>query len=100
MPDDKRFADLETRMLQLEAFIRRPPWNVDPSPDDWGRVPVFGGWLGWRGPIPVPQPGDPGPMDISRLSKAQLELSLESIKAQRVRLDATERMIKEQLKQG
>jgi hypothetical protein len=39
-------------------------------------------------------------MDISRLSRAQLQVSLEAIKAQRIRLDAVENMIKQQLKQA
>ena len=91
MPDEK-FAALEARLDRIEAawFQRFPP--VDPSPDDIGR---WGSWGGWR-PIPI---GDPVPIDISRLSKAQLQISLEAIKAQRIRLDAIENMVQTQLKQ-
>jgi len=100
MATEKSLADLAARLERLEAIlIHRIPPNVDPSPDDW-RWGGFGSW--WQRPIPVPfpgpNPGDPVPIDISRFSRAQLELSLESIKAQRIRLDALEGMIKNQLK--
>lgn len=101
MPDDKRFSELESRLLNLEAFLQRVPFPVDPSPDDYGR---WGRWSHWHwggigGHVPVGPHVDPVPIDISRLTKAQLEVSLESIKAQRIRLDAMENVIKEQLKQ-
>ena len=97
MPDE-RFAGLEARLERIEAaLLQRIPPVFDPPPDDITR---WGGWGGWRPiPIPWPNPGDPVPMDISRLTKAQLQVSLEAIKAQRIRLDAMENMIKEQLKQ-
>lgn len=95
MPDDK-FAALEARLERIEsALLHRIPPVFDPSPDDITR---WGGWGGWR-PIPIPTPGDPVPIDISRLTKAQLQVSLEAIKAQRIRLDAVETMIQQQLKQ-
>ena len=99
MATDKSLAALVARLDRIESALlhRFPP--VDPSPDDPGR---WGGWPWWpRFPIPFPRPdpGDPVPIDISRFSRAQLELSLESIKAQRIRLDAVEDMIKGQLKQ-
>jgi hypothetical protein len=98
MAEDKHLADLSARLERLEGLLlgRIPP-VFDPSPDDWGR---WGGSLGWRPiPIPWPNPGDPVPIDISRLTRAQLQVSLESIKAQRIRLDAMETMINQQLKQ-
>jgi hypothetical protein len=96
MPDDT-LAALHVRLDRLEALIaHRVPQVFDPSPDDPGRWTHFG----WGRPIPLPwpQPGDPVPIDISRLSKAQLQVSLEMIKAQRIRLDALEQTIHEQVK--
>jgi hypothetical protein len=97
--DDKTLARLEARLDRIESVLSRLPSIGDPPPDDIGR---WGGWgrLGWRPiPIPIPEPGDPVPIDISRLSRAQLDLALQSIKAHRVRLDAMESMIKQQIKQ-
>ena len=98
MPEEKFLADLSARVERLEAaLLGRIPHVFDPPPDDWGR---WGGSLGWRPvPIPWPNPGDPVPIDISRLTRAQLQVSLESIKAQRIRLDAVENMINQQLKE-
>jgi hypothetical protein len=99
VPDDKTLSRLEARLERIESLIGRLPQIGDPPPDDLGR---WGGWgrIGWRPiPIPIPEPGDPVPIDISRLSRAQLELSLQSIKAHRIRLDAMETMIKQQIKQ-
>lgn len=100
MATKKTPVGIEERLTKLEATLAqmriRP--NVDPSPDDPG-------WLGsWRWlphlpvPIPRPQPGDPAPVDISRLSKAQLQLYLETIKASRIQLDALESMVQQHLK--
>ncbi|MFN0180534.1 MAG: hypothetical protein ACKVZ0_17170 [Gemmatimonadales bacterium] len=99
MPDPKRTVDLEARLERLESLLtQRIPPVFDPPPDDWGR---WGGWGGWRPiPMPWPQPGDPVPIDLSRLTRSQLKLSLEAIKAQRVRLDAMETMINQQLKEA
>ena len=97
MATDKSISELALRLERIEALLS---YKVDPSPDD---VPRWGGGWGWPGPrIPFPRPPDPGdpvPIDISRLSKAQLQVSLESIKAQRIRLEAVENMIQQQLKQ-
>lgn len=97
MPEEKLLADLGARVERLEAvLLGRIPQPIDPSPDDWGR---WGGYYGWR-TVPVPvHVGDPPPPDISRLSRAQLQVSLESIKAQRIRLDTMETMINQQLKE-
>jgi hypothetical protein len=102
MADEKGFAELGARLERLETLLLgRIPQVFDPPPDDWGRWGGWGGFIGSRAipiPFPIPQPGDPVPMDISRLSRAQLQVSLESIKAQRIRLDAVENMINQQLK--
>jgi hypothetical protein len=45
-----------------------------------------------------PRPGDPSPVDLSRFSRVQLELAVHQIAAERIRLDALEGMVKEQLK--
>ena len=101
MATDKSIADIAARLERIEAALAfRTPPVFDPSPDD---IPRGGGGWGWPGqryiPIPWPNPGDPVPIDISRLTRAQLQVSLESIKAQRIRLDAVENMIQQQLKQ-
>lgn len=101
MATDKSLAELVARLERLESVLIHHFPPVDPSPDDPGR---WGGWYPWWQrpipfPIPRPDPGDPVPIDISRFSRAQLELSLESIKAQRIRLDALESMLKSHLKQ-
>ena len=99
MATDKVLADLMARLERIEGTLAlRIPQVFDPSPDDLGR---FGGWHWGNRPVPVPwpNPGDPVPIDISRLTKAQLQVSLESIKAHRIRLDAMENMIQQQLKQ-
>lgn len=95
MPEEKRFADLSARLERLEGLFFRIPQVFDPPPDDFGR------WAGggWRPiPVPWPNPGDPVPIDISRLTRAQLQVSLEAIKASRIRLDAMETMINQQLR--
>lgn len=101
MADAKQFAELNARISRLESVFQRMP-NVDPAPDDWG----WGGgglsnlakWLR-RIPIPFPEPnpGDPVTVDFSRLSRAQLNLWLGHIQAERIRLDALENTLKEQL---
>ena len=94
---DDTLAALTARLDRIEAVLaHRIPQVFDPPPDDLGRW--IGGW-GGRIPIPWPNPGDPVPIDISRLTKAQLQVSLEAIKGQRIRLDAVENMIQTQLKQ-
>ena len=82
-----------------------PCWDVcrepitDPAPDPWG------GWfqrpvasiLPAR-PFPFPNPGDPGPTDLSRLSKAQLAVTKEMLKTERFRPDAMEKLIDDHIK--
>lgn len=98
------------------------PWAgggvvVDPAPYPWRHYP-------WRYPFPSPSPvadpapdpftfaggftvrrpqfgpiGDPPPIDISRLSAAQLQSTLHNINAERARLDGLEEMVQKQLDQ-
>ncbi len=96
MAQDKTIAAMEARLERIEtALINRLPPVFDPSPEDW---PRWGGWNLPDRPGRWPIPGDPVPIDISRLNKAQLEVSPESIKAQRIRLDAMENMIGQEMK--
>jgi hypothetical protein len=88
--------DLAVRLDRLEAMLDRFGPISDPAPDDWGRLP--GRWW-WNIPLPVPpRPGDPSPVDLSRFSRVQLELAVHQIAAERIRLDALEGVIKQQLK--
>jgi hypothetical protein len=102
MATDKSIADIAARLERIETALSfyRPPSPVDPSPDDPGRGGVFGGGRGGGGGWnPHWWIADPVPIDIGRLTRAQLLLSLESIKAQRIRLDGIENVIQLQLKQ-
>ena len=104
MATDKSIADIAARLDRIEAALAfRTPPIFDPPPDDLGRGGGYGGWgggggLGWLLSRVLPHV-DPVPIDLSRLTRAQLQVSLESIKAQRVRLDGLENMIQQQLKQ-
>ena len=97
MATDKSIAELTNRLDRLEAALRLPPF-ADPVPDDLGRFGRSPWWARYF-QFPIPHPGDPAPIDLSRLTRAQLQLSLETIKAQRIQLDAMENLIKDQLKQ-
>jgi hypothetical protein len=93
---DPDFASIQSRLDKLEGMMlgRFGPIS-DPAPDDLGRFRwPFGEW---RIPIPIPNPGDPAPIDFSRFSKVQLQLTLHQIGAERIRLEAMEEVIKEQL---
>jgi len=105
MPATKlTIGDLAVRLDRLEALLDRFGGGIvsDPAPDDWGRPGRYGP-LGhsdrqyWYIPRP-PDPVDPSPIDLSRFSKVQLELALTQITAERIRLDALEGVVKEQLK--
>lgn len=98
MPDPS-LKDIAARLERIESmFVGRIPGGgfTDPAPDPWG-------WFGrWRGPFhfpfPFPHPGDPAPIDISRFTQAQLAVTKEMIKAERVRLDAMEKLVDAQIK--
>ena len=77
--------------------IRTPIGPIgDPPPWGGGFVGVQpGGWTSIRGPIG--NIGDPPPFDLGRLTSEQLEASLHSISAERIRLDSMETMIKGRL---
>lgn len=100
MADAKQLDELTARISRLESVFQRMP-NVDPAPDDWG----WGGlshigrlFRRFPFPFPDPNPGDPVTVDFSRLNRVQLELWQAHIQAERIRLDALENTIKEQLK--
>ena len=105
MPATKlTIGDLAVRLDRLEALLDRLGGGVisDPAPDDWGRPGRYGP-IGifdrqyWHIPRP-PDPVDPSPIDLSRFSKVQLQLALTQIAAERIRLDALEKVVNEQLK--
>jgi hypothetical protein len=97
---DPTLKDLAVRLDRMESLLGRLPGPItDPAPDPWG------GWLPRgpfpsfpRVPFPFPNPGDPGPTDLSRLSKAQLAVTKEMLKTERFRLDAMEKLIDDHIK--
>ena len=89
--------DVVARLDRLESLLDRFGPISDPAPDDWGRLPGRFDLRWWNIPIP-PRPGDPSPVDLSRFSRVQLELAVHQIAAERIRLDALEDMVKQQLK--
>jgi hypothetical protein len=103
---DPTLKDLVARLDRMESLLGRLPGPItDPPPDPWGGwfprnpfpsfapVPSFP-----RVPFPFPNPGDPGPIDLSRLTKAQLAVSKEMLKTERFRLDAMEKLIDDHIK--
>lgn len=97
---DPSLKDIAARLERIESLFtwRIPGGGVtDPGPDPWG-----GGWFGGRGrftfPFPIPIPGDPSPIDLSRLTRAQLAVAKEMIKTERFRLEALEKLVDAQLK--
>ena len=98
MPDPT-LKDLAARLDRMESLLGRLPGPItDPPPDPWG------GWFRGsfpsfpRVPFPFPNPGDPGPTDLSRLTKAQLNVTKEMLKTERFRLDAMEKLIDDHIK--
>jgi hypothetical protein len=98
---DPTMQDLIARIDKLEASLTRVPNIVaDPAPDPWGGwgpiLQNFGNLsaLG-RGIRPIP---DPPPIDFSRFNKAQLSMTKEMLKTERVRLEGMEKLIDEQIK--
>jgi|SRR3954454_5123986 hypothetical protein len=107
---DPTLQDLIARIDKLEASLTRVPNIIaDPAPDPWGGG--GGPWGGnpWgpilqnfgqlsalaRGVRPIP---DPPPFDLSRFNKAQLSMTKEMLKTERLRLDAMEKLIDDQIK--
>jgi hypothetical protein len=100
---DPTLQDLIARIDKLEASLTRVPNIIaDPAPDPWGGNPWgpilqnFGQLSALaRGVRPIP---DPPPFDLSRFNKAQLSMTKEMLKTERLRLDAMEKLIDDQIK--
>ena len=100
---DPTLQDLIARIDKLEAsFTRVPNIIADPAPDPWGGNPWgpifqnFGNLSALaRGVRPIP---DPPPTDLSRFNNAQLAMTKEMLKTERVRLESMEKLIDEQIK--
>ncbi len=97
---DIDIKELAARLDKIEDHLkaRIPGGGVtDPPPDPWSgwfpRWPRFS----FPFPFPFPQPGDPSPIDLSRLTRAQLDVTKEMLKAERFRLDAMEKLLDEQI---
>lgn len=87
MDDDIRAqtAALAERLARLEALVLEPEAVSN---------------LVLRVRPPFPTPGDPAPIDLSRLSAAQLQLALHAIAAERIRLEGVENLVRERLAAG
>lgn len=112
MANEKILKSIEERLARLEAGMvaRRSPVlgpQVDPAP--WGPMPPIvdpGPWgpypypypRPYPRPYPDPNPVDPSPIDFSRLTRVQLDTILHSINAEKIRLDALENQIKDEIK--
>lgn len=94
----KEIDELRVRLDGMEALLHRRFGPVtDPAPDDFGRgwhLPPSWWDRDWR----IPKPGDPSPLDFSRFSRVQLQMTLHTIQAERVRLDSMETLVNEQMK--
>ena len=124
-PSDLGRAGVEARVSQL--FQRRPGWIADPPPEDFLNLRLLDLIRRWRGgttdpapedlanvrlgdllrqPVhfpPVHQPGDPGPDDIARLSRQEVEEQVHKVNAEVVRLQSLGKLLNErlgQLKEG
>ena len=105
---DPTIKELSARIKDLEEIIARIPGGgvVDPAPDPWGG----GGnpWGPWS-PLPRPRPqpfpfpfpwppnADPSPIDLSRLTRTQLEMTREMLKTEKFRIEAMEKLLDEQI---
>lgn len=93
--------DLAQRVEKLEAMLGQFGGMgpvVDPAPFPWPQpIPFpFPRPLPWPRPWPGPWPGpevDPVPIDLSRLSRVQLERVRHHIATERTRLDLLEEMV-------
>lgn len=97
---DKEIKELAARLDKIEDLLRaRIPGGgvTDPPPDPWGGW--FPRWpkIPFPFPFPFPQPGDPPPVDISRFTRAQIDVAKEMLKAERTRLDMMEKLLDEQI---
>lgn len=119
-------ATLSQASAARTATALPPGTVVDPAPWGGGVVvdPAPYPWRPYHWRIPIPRPigdpapdpmltvgttfttrpqfgpiGDPPPIDISRLSAAQLQATLHNINAERARLDGLEEMVKKQMEQ-
>jgi hypothetical protein len=96
---DPNLQDLSERIAKLEDLLRpRIPGGgvTDPGPDGW--MPTWFGGPRLRFPFPWPEPGDPMPFDLSRLNKSQLEVTREMIRSNKIRLEALEKLVDQQIK--
>ena len=91
MADADNIKNLEDRVTRLEAAVGGA--ISDPA-GPWGG---FGGGGIVRGHGPV---GDPAPVDLSRMSSAQLQASLHSIQAEKTRLAAMEALVNQHLEKA
>ncbi len=94
-------TDLESIAQRLDRIeqilIHRPGPIVDPGPEDTARkaTPVFH--------LPFPHTTDPGPSDLARLSRQEVQEQLHQVNAEVVRLQSLGKMLNErlgQLKEG
>jgi hypothetical protein len=99
-PDDtvRHRPDIfQTGLLEL---IRR--WGggtTDPAPEDLANVRLIDVI---RQGVHIPhihQPGDPGPDDIARLSRQEVEAQIHQVNAEKVRLQSLEKLLNERLGQ-
>lgn len=100
-----------------ELMVRNPGWFTDPPPEDFLNVRVLDLIRRYRGGFADPPPEDlanvrlrdllqripgggitdPGPEDLGRLSRSELETQLHRINTELVRLKSLERMVSERL---
>ena len=111
-------SDVEARAAQL--FQRRPGWIADPPPEDFLNLRLLDLIRRWRGGTtdpapedlanvklgdlfrhfpPIHQPGDPGPEDIARLSRQEVEDQIHKVSAEVVRLQSLGKLLNERLGQ-
>jgi hypothetical protein len=100
-----------------DILRRNPGWFVDPPPEDFLNVRILDLIRRYRGGFSDPAPDDlsnvrlrdllqripgggivdPGPEDLARLTKTELEAQLHKVNTEMVRLRSFERLINERL---